>query len=140
MTNQYENLKAALIRVSGEPDKRGRFKCPSHGGDDYNLAIRDSDKKVQITCFSHKCDGVDILESLDMKLSDIYYENKLSKKTANWVLTLERLEWCFSIISLAVSTLERNPNHDFSEQDLRAVCKAKTELEQHYLASYGGEI
>jgi hypothetical protein len=140
MTIQYDNLKAALIRVTGEPDKRGRFKCPSHGGDDYNLAIRDGDKKVQITCFSHKCDGVDILESLDMKLSDIYYENKLSKKTANWVLTLERLEWCFSIISLAVSTLERNPNHDFSEQDLRAVCKAKTELEQHYLASYGGEI
>jgi len=140
MTIQYDNLKAALIRVTGEPDKRGRFKCPSHGGDDYNLAIRDSDKKVQITCFSHKCDGVDILANLDMKLSDIYYDNKLSKKTANWILPPERLAHNKSIITINATILELIPNHDFSDQDLRAICKAKTELEQHYLASYGGEI
>ena len=139
MTNQYDNLKAALIRVTGEPDKRGRFKCPCHGGDDYNLAIRDSDKKVQITCFSHKCDGVDILASLDMKLSDIYYDNKLSKKTANWILPPERLERCRSIISIHASILERNPNHEFGEQDSLVWGKAKSELEHHYRASYGGD-
>lgn len=139
MSNQYDNLKAALIRVTGEP-KNGRFRCPYHGGTDYNLAIRDSEKKVQITCFSHKCDGVDILASLDMKLSDIYYGNKLSKKTGNWILAPDRLERNKSIITIHASTLENNPNHEFCEQDLRIWSKAKEELAQHYHASYGGDV
>ena len=68
MTTQLERIRSALIRVTGEP-KNGRFRCPYHGGTDYNLAIRDSEKKVQITCFSHKCDGVDILETCGLNFN-----------------------------------------------------------------------
>lgn len=139
MTHQLDTVIAALIRVTGEP-KNGRFHCPYHGGTDYNLAVRDGEHKLQITCFSHHCDGVDILESLDMKLSDIYYDNKLSKKTPNWILPPDRLARYKSIITINATILERNPNHDFSDQDLRLLCKAKTELEHHYRASYGGDV
>ena len=139
MTIQLETVRAALIRVTGE-SKNGRFRCPYHGGTDYNLAIRDSRNKIQITCFSHHCDGVNILASIDLKLSDIYYENKLSKKTANWILSPERLSSNKSIITIHASILERNPNHEFGEQDLQFLHKAKAELEHHYRGSYGGDV
>ena len=139
MTIQLETVRAALIRVTGE-SKNGRFRCPYHGGTDYNLAIRDSRNKIQITCFSHHCDGVNILASIDLKLSDIYYENKLSKKTANWILSPDRLERCHSIVMIHASILERNPNHEFGEQDSLVWDKAKTELKQHYRISYGSAV
>jgi len=139
MTIQYDNVEAALVRVTGEP-KHGRFRCPSHNGEDYNLAIRDGDRKLQLICFSHHCDGVDILASLDMTLKDIYYNNKLSRKTPNWILPPERLERCKSIVTLHASILERNPNHEFEEQDIWLLGKAKTELHHHFSTKFGGEL
>jgi hypothetical protein len=83
---------------------------------------------------------VNILASIDLKLSDIYYENKLSKKTANWILSPDRLERCHSIVMIHASILERNPNHEFGEQDSLVWDKAKTELKQHYRISYGSAV
>ena len=107
MTHQLDTVIAALIRVTGEP-KNGRFHCPYHGGTDYNLAVRDGERKLQITCFSHKCDGLNILASLDMKLSDIYYDNNLSKKTPNWILPPDRLARYKSIITINALQIVQN--------------------------------
>jgi hypothetical protein len=33
--------------------------------------------------------------------------------------------------------LQHNPNHRFSDRELRLLCKAKTELEHHFKAEIG---
>jgi len=74
MSIQIVKIKRALTQAVGAPNKNGRFRCPSHGGYDFNLALRDTAKKVQITCFSHGCSAKSILESVGLSMSDMYYE------------------------------------------------------------------
>ena len=75
MSIQIVKIKRALTQAVGAPNKNGRFRCPCHGGYDFNLALRDTAKKVQITCFSHGCSAKSILESVGLSTSDMYYEH-----------------------------------------------------------------
>ena len=76
---QFNVVHDALVRVTGKPSS-GRFKCPYHNGTGYNLSIRDTTNRVQLTCFSHSCDPKFILESLGLSLRDIYYNKPYKRK------------------------------------------------------------
>ena len=97
MSIQIVKIKRALTQAVGAPNKNGRFRCPCHGGYDFNLALRDTAKKVQITCFSHGCSAKSILESVGLSTSDMYYERiKKAKlydsKSANNAMYYERAQ------------------------------------------------
>lgn len=66
-------LEALAVRwglTRGRPRDRGtgyRAACPAHGGDgrDLNLAVLERrDGELELTCHSHNCDRLDILEAL----------------------------------------------------------------------------
>jgi len=60
------DIGTALQRV-GEHKQQGgkwRARCPAHGGDDFNLEIRDDGGRAYFTCYSHQCDHTKILEAL----------------------------------------------------------------------------
>jgi len=78
-STQFNVVHDALLRVTGKSNS-GRFKCPYHNGTGYNLSIRDTTNRVQLTCFSRSCDPKFILESLGLSLRDIYYENPTKRR------------------------------------------------------------
>jgi len=66
--------------------------------------------------------------------------NRLSEIKEDWILTPDRLARNKSIITINAIMLQHNPNHLFSDQDLRLLCKAKTELEHHFKAEIGVDL
>ena len=66
-----------------------------------------------------------------------HIENTLSEITGDWILTPDRLARNKSIIAINSVMLKHNPNHRFSDRELRLLCKAKTELERHFKAEMG---
>jgi len=69
-----------------------------------------------------------------------HIENRLPTRTENWILPPDRLARNKSIIAINTIMLQHNPNHLFSDQDLRLLCKAKTELEHHFKAEIGIDL
>lgn len=149
MSIQIVDIKRALTRAVGAPNKNGRFRCPCHGGYDFNLSLRDSPRKVQITCFSHGCDAKDILESVGLGLSAMYYDNEpkhiktknKGKATSNKYeyperkiednLTPFELDEEIAVIDSHATSLkdshgEKNPDEE------RLVSIAKARLRRHY--------
>ena len=69
-----------------------------------------------------------------------HIENRLPTRTENWILPPDRLARNKSIITINAIMLQHNPNHRFSDRDLRLLCKAKTELEHHFKAEIGVDL
>ena len=69
-----------------------------------------------------------------------HIENRLPTRTENWILPPGRLARNKSIIAINAIMLQHNPNHLFSDRDLRLLCKAKTELEHHFKAEIGVDL
>ncbi len=69
-----------------------------------------------------------------------HIENRLPTRTENWILPPDRLARNKSIIAINTIMLQHNPNHRFSDRDLRLLCKAKTELEHHFKAEIGIDL
>jgi len=69
-----------------------------------------------------------------------HIENRLPTRTENWILPPDRLARNKSIIAINAIMLQHNPSHLFSDQDLRLLCKAKTELEHHFKAEIGVDL
>mgnify|MGYP003971661071 FL=1 len=69
-----------------------------------------------------------------------HVENRLPTETKNWILSPDRLARNKSIITINAIMLQHNPNHRFSDRDLRLLCKAKTELEHHFKAEIGVDL
>ncbi len=71
-----------------------RCACPAHGGDDKNLSVRElPDGKVQLTCFSHRCEREAILAAVGLTWVDLFPDNtnfrhgvkrRASKPTDKW--------------------------------------------------------
>jgi len=77
-----ERVVSAIDAVSTKSARRHgneyRAQCPAHGGKGMNLHIREGDKRVLFTCYSHHCDPKDIMEAVGLRLADVFYES-LSK-------------------------------------------------------------
>ncbi|ARU40015.1 hypothetical protein CCB80_02230 [Armatimonadetes bacterium Uphvl-Ar1] len=76
-----------------------RCNCPAHGGDSQSLSVRElPDGKVQITCFSQRCERDAILAAVGLTWQDLLPDNTIhrhgvkrraSKPTDKW--TQERI-------------------------------------------------
>ena len=71
-----EALRQAGRPVRTEGPSRARSSCPAHDGNGLNLSIFDNGSRVNLKCFSHDCDGADIIAALDMTVRDLYHEPK----------------------------------------------------------------
>ncbi|MBT4600305.1 MAG: hypothetical protein HOC02_09860 [Methylococcales bacterium] len=69
-----------------------------------------------------------------------HVENRLPTETKNWILSPDRLARNKSIITINSVMLQHNPNHRFSDRELRLLCKVKTELEHHFKVEIGVDL
>ena len=139
-STQFNVVHDALIRISGKPNS-GRFKCPFHGGKGYNLSIRDTTNRVQITCFSRSCDPKFILESLGLSLRDIYYENPPKRRTPlqqSGLLTPEQLSNELREIHLFKLLIDDN-SLKATEKDYARRALAGNRLAEHFSTKWGIE-
>ena len=143
MSIQIVKIKRALTQAVGAPNKIGRFRCPSHGGYDFNLALRDTAKKVQITCFSHGCSAKSILESVGLGLSAMYYDKCKKYDTSEYLtpqikdrLTPDELNYETAIIETYAKDLE-DPHIELNAFDTWIVEVAKARLHRHYTTKQG---
>jgi hypothetical protein len=74
MSIQLENIVHAIEQYTQKPMRNNRLCCPAHGGTNYNLLVKDEDKRVAIICFTQCCDPLLILETVGLKLSDLFYD------------------------------------------------------------------
>ena len=97
--------------------------------------LRDSPRKVQVTCFSHGCSAKDILESVGLGLSAMYYDkyDKSQYITAKnkGRLTPEELDYEIAIIDTHAKDLA-SPLATITSFDVRLVKVAKARLQRHY--------
>ena len=140
MSIQIVKIKRALTQAVGAPNKIGRFRCPGHGGYDFNLALRDTAKKVQITCFSHGCSAKSILESVGLSMSDMYYERVKNSEyitaQAKDRLTPDELNYEIAIIDTHAKDLE-DSHIEINAFDGYRAKVAKARLRRHYKSKQG---
>jgi len=149
MSIQIVKIKRALTQAVGAPNRCGRFRCPSHGGHDFNLALRDTARKVQMKCFSHDCSAKSILESIDLRVSDMYYNkgNSYSKykkyDKSEYItpeikdrLTPDELNHEIAIIERHAKDLE-DYHIELNAFDGYRVRVAKARLLRHYTNKFG---
>ncbi len=53
---------------------KAKLVCTHDGAKNYNLAVTDGSDRVLFHCHSHGCDPKDILESVGLKITDIYHQ------------------------------------------------------------------
>ncbi len=138
-TKQFTTVYDALVRVSGKP-KSGRFKCPAHQGKGYNLAIRDSTNKVELTCFSQGCETKTILKSIYLTLRDIYYRNHSPSNNSPYqkgLMSASKVEIAINIIYVIAIMLKKDP-WNVSDDDLEKTKKIHEQLLIHL--KLGGEL
>lgn len=72
---QYEHTENILSRLE-KVRRVGRGKwvacCPAHGDTQPSMSITESNQRVLLYCHSQQCDGRDIVESIGLKLVDLY--------------------------------------------------------------------
>jgi prophage regulatory protein len=95
-TKQLTTVYDALVRVSGKP-KSGRFKCPAHQGKGYNLAIRDSTNKVELTCLSQACETRSTVYK-QIKAGTFPKQIKLTEHSSAWIAS-EIQEWANDVVA-----------------------------------------
>lgn len=82
MSPTLQQLVTAIELVMNKQAKKSgkgvRLPCPAHNGKNFNLYLADGQKKLIIKCHSHQCDPKEVLESVGLGLSDIYYERTFS--------------------------------------------------------------
>lgn len=62
-------------RVKREGRLRARTTCTHPGADNpTGLGLFDNGSRVQLTCFTHGCDGKEIVESLGLTVRDLYHQ------------------------------------------------------------------
>ena len=79
MTTALNMLAAALAARGLGPNREGRFKCPAHGGADFNLSVRQGRSAVVVRCWSHGCTAADIAASLGLRVADLFDDARPSE-------------------------------------------------------------
>lgn len=78
MSDALHLIISTIESATGKPLRKSgsgyRALCPYHGGKHHNLSISDGDDRVLLYCHSRGCDPQNILESVGLKISDIYHE------------------------------------------------------------------
>lgn len=143
MSTQIVKIKRALTQAVGAPNKNGRFRCPSHDGYDFNLALRDTARKVQMTCFSHGCSAKSILESVGLSMSDMYYDKCKKYDTSEYLtpqikdrLTPDEVSRETAIIETYAKDLE-DSHIELNAFDGYRAKVAKARLHRHYTTKQG---
>lgn len=136
--NAIEASTARPVRKSGNGY---RTLCPYHGGKHHNLSISDGTDRVLLHCHSNNCDPKDILESIGLKINDIYHEQltpaqaKRHKSIANDREIRNAFEQEILIILCWISDKNRLlfpiPEHD-EERVLQAMSRINTAT-AHYI-------
>tara|TARA_R110000823_G_scaffold203197_1_gene334035 strand:+ start:6212 stop:6616 length:405 start_codon:yes stop_codon:yes gene_type:complete len=68
-----ENILSRLDKVSPSGQQKWRCACPVHGGTNKNMMISErSDGSVGVHCFVCGATGVQLMETLGLKLSEIF--------------------------------------------------------------------
>ena len=120
-----------------------RLQCPAHQGKDRNLFVGDGDNRLIIICHSHHCDPKDIMESVGLTISDVFYEKlnpKQAKEYKAKVTTrklLEELEHELIILSLWITEFSEGV-YPSNGDNGRATCKQAFQRIQkalHFLES-----
>ena len=100
----YHSLDAeSLARTQARYEKRGGYwciRCPAHNGDDLNCGLKDTDKGVTTTCFSHGCSTENIKRALG-----IWREASEKRSAARLVATYQHPDGdAAPCLSLGLST------------------------------------
>lgn len=70
-----DRIREALERQGYSPLQQGnaiRARCPAHDGGDRNLALYSRHEKAGLTCHSHQCEDVEVLEALGLGVADLF--------------------------------------------------------------------
>lgn len=70
-----DRIREALEQKGCSPIQQGnaiRARCPAHDGGDRNLALYSRHEKAGLTCHSHQCEDVEILEALGLGVRDLF--------------------------------------------------------------------
>jgi len=73
------NAAEVISRCRGPMIKTARGAkviCPCHGGESPTCSIEDGDVGVVITCYERGCSAEDVALSLDLKVSDLFFESR----------------------------------------------------------------
>lgn len=81
-TVQLQRLVLALEQAGCAPRRDGegfRAKCPAHGGHNATaLSIRDGQQAILVTCFAQGCSAEDVVQSLGLDMSALFYNERFS--------------------------------------------------------------
>lgn len=84
MSEALQKTLSAIEATTDRPIRKSgdsyRALCPYHGGKHHNLSITDGDDRVLLHCHSNNCDPRDILESVGLKITDIYHQQLTPKE------------------------------------------------------------
>jgi len=144
--NLLDQFKLAIESVTSKPAQQSgkgyRLQCPAHGGNNRNLYIADGDKRLIIICHSRHCDPKDIMESVGLTISDVFYEKlnpkqakefkaKLKTRTVIEELDRELITITLWITDFSEGVYPRNGEDDRSncKQSFRRIQKALRYLE-----------
>ncbi|HIF50814.1 MAG TPA: hypothetical protein EYQ42_04685 [Thiotrichaceae bacterium] len=88
MSSALETILIAIEASTSKPARKHgsgyRALCPYHGGKHHNLSISDGDDRVLLRCHSNHCDPKNILESIGLKISDIYHQALTLAQSRNY--------------------------------------------------------
>lgn len=127
-----ENILSRLNKVKKSGAQSWRACCPAHGGTHQNLALRINDVGViEVKCFSHLCEGREIMASIGLTLADLYPDRIDPPKGLG-----RRTKWnpyevlaCVSSESLLVAHFGSElQTHPLSEIDRNRLFKAVNHL------------
>jgi hypothetical protein len=136
-------IEAVSSKLASKSEKGFRLQCPAHKGKNRNLFIADGDKRLIMTCHSQHCDPKDIMESVGLTISDVFYEKLNPQKAKEYkakVTTrqlIEELNHELIIISLWVTDFSEGLYPRNGEND-RVTCKQSFQRVQkalHFLES-----
>ena len=132
-------IERILERLEGVANsgEQYRAKCPSHQGSSQNLYLKET-KEGMVLLFCHAgCSAGEVLEAIDMKLSDIYDQPTTHRERPLYMATqekkraataLERINHCQLRLDMAEDM--RNTGRKLTEADLQTERECYFELKE----------